>query len=78
MRQPKILVRLKRQLRDQGIFGERAHEIAFAAMQRCGNIRADGSATKKGAYRGNKSAKWREKDRAKKYSEGRTVTHSRR
>lgn len=46
--QPKILTRLKRQLREQGMTSPKVQKIAVSALQKAGNLKADGTATAKG------------------------------
>lgn len=76
--QPKILKRLKRQLRDSTpLRGNELHSTAVGYLVKCGNLKPDGSATKKGIIRGNMTARERAADRAAKYARGTTVTNSR-
>lgn len=75
-KQPKILTRLKRQLREQGMTGPKVQKIAVSALQKAGNLKADSTATAKGVKRGNMTARARAADRARKYSRGTTVTKS--
>lgn len=66
---PKILDRLKFQLKEQGHDEEAAHAIAVAALQKSGNLKpGTEEATPKGERRGNMSPGQRAIDRAAKIS----------
>jgi hypothetical protein len=78
-KQPKILTRLKRQLRDSTrMRGKKLHKTAVKYLVKCGNLKSDGTATAKGTARGNMTARERAADRARKYARGTNVTNSRR
>lgn len=77
MAQPKILTRLKRQLRDSTpMRGKELHKTAVGYLQKSGNLNEDGTATAQGVRRGNMTAKEREADRKERYARGSTVTES--
>jgi len=69
---PKILDRLKRQLRARGETPTKAHEIAVEALQKSGNLMpGTEKATPQGKRRGGMTPGQRAKARAARKSEGR-------
>jgi hypothetical protein len=70
-KEPKILTRLKGQIRAQGKSKEDASRIAIAALQKSGNLKKGSTeATPKGIKRGEMGAAGRAKDRASRYGGG--------
>lgn len=71
MPEPKILTRLKSQLRAKGMSDDKAARVAISTLQKSGNLKKGSvDATAKGVRRGNMGAAGRAKDRASKYSGG--------
>jgi hypothetical protein len=66
----KIVKRLAGQLIANGMPSDKAYAVANKKMQEAGNIKKDGTATKKGEKRGEMTPAERAKDRAAKKSGG--------
>ena len=74
---PKILERLVSQLKAKGHSEQAAYAIATSSLQKSGNLKKGSTeATSKGKRRGEMSAEERAKDRAVKYSGGKSSDYS--